>query len=104
MPSFSTTNIKTRTDKRSVMANLSKIEEKILKKVAESQLITKMELKTFLKSNGASEKEGKDLTQVVDSATKGLIEKQFLTAISPVGSTCYIITQKGTRILHDMEE
>ncbi len=84
------------------MAGLSKLEEKILKKVADSQLITKAELKVFLKNNGSSDKDGRDLTQVVDSATKGLIEKKLLNAISPVGSTCYIITQKGTRLLQDL--
>ena len=85
------------------MANLSRIEEKILKKVAESQLITKMELKAFLKNNGMSDKDERNLTQVVDSTTKSLIDKQFLTAISPVGSTCYIITQKGARLLQDSD-
>ncbi len=86
------------------MANMSKLEEKILKKVAESQLITKMELKNFLQNNGAPGKEGRDLTQVVDSAAKSLIEKNLVTAISPVGSTCYIITQRGARLLSEMEE
>lgn len=86
------------------MGNMTKLEEKILKKVAEAQLITKMELRTFLKNNGASEKEGRDLTRVVDSATKGLIDKKYLTAISPVGSTCYIITQRGAKLLQDIED
>lgn len=86
------------------MGNLSKIEHRILKKIAESQLITKIELKNFLQNNGASDKSSRDLTQVVESATKSLIEKRCLTAISPVGSTCYIITQKGARLLQDLEE
>jgi len=84
------------------MANLSKLEMKILKKISESQLITKTELRNFMKNNGA---EGsKDIGHVVDSATKGLIDKKLLTAISPVGSTCYIITQKGSRLLQEIEE
>jgi len=82
------------------MANISKLEMKILKKVAESQLITKAELRNFLKDGP----DARDLGQVVDSATKGLIDKRLLTAISPVGSTCYIITQQGTRLLNEMNE
>lgn len=83
------------------MANMSRLEMKILKKVAESQLITKMELQGFLRSNGSAEK---DISRAVESAAKSLIEKSCITAISPVGSTCYIITQKGARMLQDLEE
>jgi hypothetical protein len=85
------------------MATLSKMEQKILKKVSDSQLITKMELKNFLQNDGLSGREAKDVSQIVDSTAKGLIDKKLLTAISPVGSTCYIITQKGARLLSDME-
>jgi hypothetical protein len=86
------------------MATLSKIEKKILFKVADSQLITKQELRTFLQNDGMAGRDQKDVSQIVDSAAKGLIDKKLLTAISPVGSTCYIITQQGTRMLQDMKE
>jgi hypothetical protein len=86
------------------MANLSKLEQKILKKVSDSQLITKSELKNFLQNDGLSGRESKDVSQIVDSTAKGLIDKKLLTAISPVGSTCYIITQRGARLLSDMHD
>ncbi len=86
------------------MATMSKLEMKILKKVSDSQLITKTELRNFLQNDGLAGKESRDVLQIVDSAARGLIDKKLLTAIAPVGSTCYIITQQGSRILQDAKE
>ena len=74
---------------------LTTIERKILKKVAESQLISRPDLKKYLQANGGGE-------NAVDTVTKNLIQKNLLTEINPIGSTCYVITQKGTRILDEM--
>ena len=86
------------------MATLSKLELKILKKVSDSHLITSIELKNFLKNDGLSGRASEDISQIVNSAAKAMIDKRLLTAISPVGSTCYIITQKGARLLSDMND
>ncbi len=67
-------------------------EKKMLKKISESNLITKNELKEFMKNNGVSS---------MDSSIKSLVDKDFITTISPIGSTCYIITKKGTRFLSE---
>ena len=75
---------------------LTSIEKKILKKVAEHQLITRPELKRYLQANGGGE-------NAVDSVTRNLIQKNFLTEINPIGSTCYVITQKGSRMLDDLK-
>ena len=75
---------------------LSSIEKKILKKVGENQLITRPELKKFLQANGGGE-------NAVDTVTNNLIQKNLLTAINPIGSTCYVITQKGTRMLDELK-
>jgi len=79
---------------------LNKLEKDILKKVAENQLITKTELRRFLETNGSSEK---DMSPVVDTITRRLAEQRYISAINPVGSTCYIITQKGNQFLKDLE-
>lgn len=77
--------------------NLSSTEKKILKKIAQSHLITKVELKNFVKQN-----EGKD-PSAVDIAARALLDKKLINEINPIGSTCFIITQKGTRFLSDNE-
>jgi DNA-binding PadR family transcriptional regulator len=81
------------------MAVLSKTEKDVLKKLSENQLMTKIEIRKFLEDNGSS----KDASSVVDSVTKKLIDQKLLTAISPVGSTCYIITQRGSQLLRELE-
>ncbi|MFH0832137.1 MAG: hypothetical protein V1900_00225 [Candidatus Aenigmatarchaeota archaeon] len=80
--------------------SLTKIEEKLLRKIGESSLVTKNELKKIIKDDGNA---GKDLNVIIDSATRGLIEKNLVTTINPIGSTCYIITKNGSRALQDME-
>ena len=80
------------------MAKLTSTEEKVLKKIAEMNLVTRQELKKFLKDNGSSEN-----GNTVDVITRSLIDKKLVTAINPIGSTCYIITQNGNRLLQGMK-
>ncbi len=75
---------------------LTSIERKILKKVAEDQLISRPDLKRFLQSNGGGE-------NAIDTVARNLVEKNLLAEINPIGSTCYVITQKGTRMLDDIK-
>lgn len=82
------------------MASLNQIEKKVLKKIGENHLMTKIELKNFLKPGGGSDR---DASNLVDTVTRSLIDKKLLTSINPVGSTCYLITQTGNRLLDDME-
>jgi len=74
--------------------NITKIEEKILRKIGETKVTTKFELKKVL-SNPEN-------ASIIDSSTKSLIEKDLITAINPIGSTCFIITRKGNRLLRDL--
>lgn len=76
---------------------LSPLEEKILKKVAEAQLLTKFELKGFLKENGL-----KGTSQAIDVAVRSLNERDLLAVISPIGSTCYVVTKRGNKLLQDI--
>ena len=82
------------------MAALSQAERNVLKKIADNQLMTKIEVRKFLEANGSS---CKDLSSVVDSITRKLIEQKYVTSVSPVGSTCYIITQRGSQLLKEIE-
>ncbi len=75
---------------------LSSIEKKILKKVAENQLITRPELKKYLQSNGGG-------ADAVDIVTRNLVQRNLLAEINPIGSTCYVITQKGNRLLDEIK-
>lgn len=75
---------------------LTSIEKKILRKVAENQLISRPELKRFLQGNGGGE-------NAIDTVTRNLTQKNLLSEINPIGSTCYVITQKGTKLLEELQ-
>ena len=75
---------------------LSAAEKKVLKKIAESQLITRYDLKKFLQNSGTS-------VDSVDTITKGLVKKSLVSEINPVGSTCYVITQKGNKAIEELK-
>ncbi len=77
---------------------LSPAEEKILKRIAERNIITKIELKEFLRANGGSG----NITSLVDMACSSLMGKNLIFTINPVGSTCYVITQRGAKIINEM--
>ncbi len=78
---------------------LSPAEERILKKIGENNLITKIELKDFLRNNGGA---GKDITAILETACRGLTDKNLISTINPVGSTCFVITQRGSKLLKDI--
>lgn len=73
---------------------LNAMEMKVLKKIAENHLVTKPELVKMFNGDGSS---------AVESAARGLVQKKLLTSINPVGSTCFVITQRGVRLLQDRD-
>jgi len=74
--------------------NLSQTERRILETVAKRQLVTKNELKDHLKIDGSA----------IETTASNLISKKLIAAVNPVGSTCYAITQQGTRKLEEMND
>lgn len=79
---------------------LNQNERAILKKIADSHLISKPELRKYVESNGFAMS---DPAAAVESITRRLIEQKLVTAIAPVGSTCFIITQRGNQTLKELE-
>ncbi len=71
---------------------LSPAEEKILKKLSKQQLVSRSELVELFKANGSFTGDPRSLVDVV---TNGLVEKKYISSINPVGSICFVITQKG---------
>lgn len=71
---------------------LTPSEKKILRKIADSDLATKNEIKEFMKNNGVSS---------IDSPLSNLVNNQLISVINPIGSTCYIITRKGSLMLKE---
>ena len=71
--------------------NITRLEEKILRKIGEVRVTTKLELKKDFNIQGSP--------VVIETATKGLIEKDLIKEINPIGSTCFIITKKGSELL-----
>ena len=76
--------------------NLSKTEEKILKVISGKDLITKIELKKVLRGDGIAES---NVSDVIDTVTRNLIDKKLVVMMNPLGSTCFVITQHGSRLL-----
>jgi len=74
-------------------------EGKVLKKIAELNLATKTELKDIIKNDGGSS----DTSTVIDTATSNLIGKGLIATVNPIGSTCYVITRKGNKLLQDIK-
>lgn len=69
---------------------LSPKERKILKEIAERQVITKKELKSLTKESKST----------LDACIKSLLEKKLITTLS-FSSRCYIITKTGIKALEE---
>ena len=67
------------------------IEKQVLEEMNKRLVVKKEELMEFL--NGKVDNPGAVLAAVVRS----LSEKGFITSVSPVGESCYAVTQKGMR-------
>jgi hypothetical protein len=67
------------------------IEKEVLLEISKKLVVSKAELVAFL--------EGKTENPVsaVESIARGLSEKGLITYVSPIGQSCYAITQKGIR-------
>ncbi|MBI5347546.1 MAG: hypothetical protein HZB66_02970 [Candidatus Aenigmarchaeota archaeon] len=76
---------------------LTNTEKMTLKKISQLQLASKNDLKNFLKENG------KGGPVVIESVIKSLSEKKCIVTLTPLGSTTFIITQRGLKILENSE-
>lgn len=72
---------------------LNPSEEKILRRIAKTELVTKHELRDLFETNPESS------GSIIDLATGGLLGKGLITRMNPIGSTCFVITQKGKKYL-----
>ena len=82
---------------------LTPVEEKILKKLSEVHIITKSELKQYLKSNGFENVEYENLRSIIDSVTKNLIDKKLIMKINPIGTTSFVITKDGNVLAQNLK-
>ncbi len=69
-------------------------ERKILQFMAERHLAKREEIIKML--DGAA-----DARSAVNAACESLIAQGYLSPVSPIGPTCYAITQKGLRALRE---
>ncbi len=69
------------------------IEREILEEIARRLVVKKEELVEFLG------KKVKNPLSVVERITKNLNDKGLITYVSPIGQSCYAITQKGMRLV-----
>jgi predicted transcriptional regulator len=68
---------------------LTDTEKEILRKINQVELIDMIELKSFVNGN-------------VNAVLNSLTAKGFVNEIRPLGSTSYVITQKGKQFLRDL--
>ena len=68
---------------------LNPAEQKILNKIAECHIISQSEL--------ARKMEPENLHNVVDSVVKSLLQKDYITTVSPIGKKCLAITKSGLK-------
>ena len=66
-------------------------QKQILEQIAIRQVVKKEELVSFL------ENKVENPSSYVQAVTKALIELGLITNVSPLGQSCYAITQKGMR-------
>ncbi|OYT56363.1 MAG: hypothetical protein B6U68_03555 [Candidatus Aenigmarchaeota archaeon ex4484_14] len=72
----------------------SDIETKILEKLSKSKLITKQELIRFLQTDGS-----RITKPEINSAVRNLLNMGYINQINPVGSSCLVITQEGSKAI-----
>jgi hypothetical protein len=66
-------------------------ERQILEEIAKRMVVKKEELVSFF------ENKVENPSSYVQNATKALSERGLITNVSPLGQSCYAITQKGMR-------
>lgn len=67
------------------------IEKQVLEELSKQLVMKKDELAAFLKDKVDNPH------MVVTTITKALNDKGFITYVSPIGESCYAITQRGMR-------
>ena len=76
---------------------LNPLEKKILKRIAEAQLITRGELQKHLENNGSGSS-----AAAIDNATENMARMSLISTVRPIGSTCFVITKKGAQMLQEI--
>ena len=82
---------------------LTPIEEKILKKLSKIHIITKAELKQYLKHNGFGNVDYDNLRDIINSVTKNLVDKKLIMSINPIGTTSFVITKDGSVLAQNLK-
>lgn len=72
---------------------LSPVEQKILKKIAEFQIISQTEL--------CRKMEPENLHNLVDGVVKSLLQMDYITTVSPIGKKCLAITRSGMKAANE---
>ena len=69
---------------------LSEKEQEVLKAIGKKNLITMHDLRKIIGDG-------------MQHTANNLIEKKLISEVRPIGTTCYVITGKGNKALHDIE-
>lgn len=72
------------------------IEKEILEEISKRMVVKKEELVIFLSNKVENP------SAMVSAVAKALIDRGLITYVSPIGETCYAITQKGMRETRDI--
>jgi len=74
-----------------VKLDINGFQRQVLEEIARRMVVRKEELVSFL------ENKVENPSSYVQAVTKALSEQGLITYVSPLGQTCYAITQRGMR-------
>ncbi len=77
--------------------SLTNTEKMLLRKISQLQLASRNDLKSFLKEND------KGGSTVLDTIVKNLTEKKYIVPITPLGSTTFVVTQRGLKMIENSD-
>lgn len=69
---------------------LNGVEKELLKEISRRLVVKKEELALFLEKKGEN-------PQIINRLMKDLYSKGLIIYVTPIGQTCYAITQRGMR-------
>jgi len=76
--------------------DLTPAEEKVLKIISDMNLAKKSDIERILINDSIG---NADVDEFISSSVDGLMRKNLVTKIHPIGVACYIITRQGNSTL-----
>ncbi len=80
--------------------DLTSAEERVLRAISDMNLAKKSDIERMVSNENI---QNVDIDEFITSAVEGLMRKNLVTKIHPIGVACYIITRQGNSTLMFMD-